>query len=139
MQARGLAAALKPGLRALGNHSSLVTVAQPRKPSHSVALDEALKEQFPNAPRWDYGIGLQSGRHDSVAWVEVHPATSGEVDTVLAKLKWLKAWLSESAGACQGAAMSFHWVATRGVHIDNQRRRKLNAAGLHMPQSQLRL
>lgn len=139
MQARGLDGALEPGLQALGVHSCLVTVANPRKPSHSIALDQALEAQFPQAPRWDYGIGLTGGHASTIAWVEVHPAKSSDVDVVLKKLQWLKTWLSQPADACQAAAMSFHWVATGGVHIDSARRRKLNAAGLHMPQSHLRL
>ncbi len=131
---------LRAGLKALGADSGRVTVARPRRAMHSVALDEALKADLPHAPRWDYGIGLIADGDTHVAWVEVHTATSSEVDAVLKKLAWLKQWLADADDACAAADRSFHWVATdAGVHIDSARRRRLNAAGLRMPQSRLRL
>lgn len=139
MQARGLEGALREGLRALGRHSRCVEVTAPRRPSHSVALDEALKAQFPEAPRWDYGIGLTNGNASAIAWIEVHPATSSDVDKVLAKLQWLREWLKQSNDACGNVDGSFHWLATGGVHIDPVRLRKLNAAGLQRPRSILKL
>jgi hypothetical protein len=140
MKARGLDGALRKGLQALGTNSKRVTVAKPRKAVHSIALDESLKAQYPNAPRWDYGIGLQENKVERIAWVEVHPATSSEVDAVLKKLAWLKTWLAQHADPCHKTPATFHWVATdAGVYIDTARRRRLNAAGLEMPQSQLRL
>ena len=140
LNARGLGEHLCAGLRALGVNSKRVTVALPRKAAHSVALDDALRERFPQAPRWDYGVALERSDATEVAWIEVHTATSGEVDTVLTKLAWLKRWLANDQDACAAAGTSFHWVATdAGVHIDSERRRKLNAAGLEMPRSHLRL
>jgi len=140
MVARGLGGHLQPGLRALGPHSARVRVARPRQASESVALDDALKPAHPRDPRWDYGIGIKDGAREMVAWVEVHPATSAEVDAVLKKFAWLKRWLDTHEDACAALMSTFHWVATdSGVHIDAARRRRLNAAGLRMPQSQLRL
>lgn len=140
MRARGLGHALQKGLRALGQDSKRVTVGQPRKIIDSIALDEVTKADHPNAPRWDYGIGLSEGKQSLIAWVEVHTATSGEVDAVLAKLERLKQWLGARTDACSRTKASYHWVATdAGVHIDAARRRRLSAAGLQMPQTQLRL
>ena len=140
MKARGLDGELRAGLLALGGDSQRVTVAKPRKATHSIALDEALKARHPREARWDYGIGLVDGKRSAIAWVEVHTATSGEVEAVLKKLAWLKAWLSNDADPCSKTPASFHWVATdAGVHIDAARRRRLNAKGLGMPQSRLRL
>lgn len=140
LEARGLNDHLRAGLKALGADSARVTVARPRRAMHSVALDEALKTDLPHAPRWDYGIGLIADGDTHVAWVEVHTATSSEVEAVLKKLAWLKQWLANADDACAEADRSFHWVATdAGVHIDSARRRRLNAAGLRMPQSRLRL
>lgn len=140
MAARGLGGQLQTGLRALGADSTRVSVNKPGKASHSIALDEALRAQFPQDPRWDYGIGLVHGKQHSIAWVEVHTASSREVDIVLKKLSWLKQWLTMANDACKLTAMTFHWAATdAGVHIDSARRRRLNAAGLQMPQSRLRL
>ncbi len=131
---------MQDGLRALGSHSARVKVKPPRQASKSVALDDALKPAHPRDPRWDYGIGIRDGTQEMVAWVEVHPATSAEVDTVLKKFDWLKRWLDTHEDACRAHTSTFHWVATdSGVHIDQARRRRLNAAGLRMPQSQLQL
>lgn len=52
-----------------------------------MALDEALKDRFPSANRWDYGIGLPAGKAEQVLWLEVHHAASGETDRVLRKPK----------------------------------------------------
>ncbi len=140
VKARGLNDHLRAGLKALGPDSARVTVARPRRATHSVALDEALKADLPHAPRWDYGIGLTAEGREHVAWVEVHTATSSEVEAVLKKLAWLKQWLADGQDVCAQSVRSFHWVATdAGVHIDSARRRGLNAAGLRMPQSHLRL
>jgi hypothetical protein len=140
MKAHGLDGALRKGLQALGPNSKRVTVAKPRKAVHSIALDELLKSQYPNDPRWDYGIGLKENEVERIAWVEVHPATSSEVDAALQKRAWLKTWLAQHADHCDKTPATFHWVATdAGVHIDTARRRRLSAAGLKMPQSHLRL
>lgn len=140
MKARGLDGELRAGLQALGGDSQRVMVTKPRTAMHSIALDEALKAQHPHDPRWDYGIGLVNDKNSTIAWVEVHTATSGEVEAVLKKLTWLKTWLSNHADPCSKTPATFHWVATdAGVHIDAARRRRLNALGLGMPQSRLRL
>jgi len=140
LKARGLNDHLRPGLKALGAHRVRVEVARPRRAAHSVALDKALEADLRNAHRWDYGIDLTATGGAHVAWVEVHTATSSEVETVLRKLAWLKQWLAEEHDACAKVGRSFHWVATdAGVHIDSARRRRLAAAGLRMPQSRLRL
>lgn len=140
IRARGLVGQLQDGMKALGANTKRVTVNKPRKSSHSIALDDALKSQHPHDPRWDYGIGITDGKHHHIAWVEVHTATSSEVDAVLNKLSWLKAWLVSKRDVCKATPATFHWVATdAGVHIDLARRRRLNAAGLQMPQSLLRL
>lgn len=131
---------LEKGLKALGANSKRVTVQAPRKATHSVALDDSLKSAHPNAPRWDYGIGLSQGTQHTVAWVEVHTATSSEVDSVLKKLAWLQQWLAQANDACRRTPSTFYWAATdAGVHIDSARRRRLNAAGLRMPQSHWRI
>lgn len=140
LAARGLGDHVRVGLQALGGDSRRVTIAPPRSATHSVDLDQALKPQQPRAPRWDYAIALKQGQTHTIAWVEVHTATSGEVDAVLNKLAWLRRWLTQTDDACRTTASTFHWVATdAGVHIDSARRRRLNATGLSMPRSLLRL
>jgi hypothetical protein len=140
MQAHGIANVLRPGLQALGANSKRVVIAAPNTALWSVDLDGARRIRYPNDPRWDYGVEWRRGQAQGIAWVEVHPATSSEVTTVLNKLKWLKARLNDHAVACSGLPATYHWVATdAGVHIDTARRRRLNAAGLQMPRSRLRI
>lgn len=138
--AAGLAHAIQPGLQALGANSNRIQVVPPSKATGSVNLDAALTAAKVLGAKWDYGIGIARGQRHEVAWVEVHTATSSEVGAVLQKLDALRSWLWAHAPHCTGAPSSFHWVATdAGVHIDAARRRRLNAAGLRMPRSLLRL
>lgn len=140
MQAQGLAAALRNGLQALDANSLRVTMTPGSQAVHSVDLDDALRQRYPNDPRWDYGVQWRRGQSHQIAWVEVHPATSGEVTAFLRKLGWLKAWLQQAAAQCEVLPCSFHWVATStGVHIDSARLRKLNAAGIRKPRGRLEL
>jgi hypothetical protein len=80
----------------------------------SVDLDAALADKFPNDARWDYGIGHQpaDAKGEMVYWVEIHPATSGEVKVVLAKLAWLKRWLQASAPRLRKMRRAFVWVSS---------------------------
>jgi hypothetical protein len=140
MNAQGIAAQVRPGLQALGANSHRATIAAPGQALRSIDLDGALQQRYPNDPRWDYGVEWRRRRSHEIAWVEVHPATSGEVERVLKKLQWLRNWLGNAPAVCNRLPASYHWVATdAGVHIDAARRRRLNAAGLRMPRSHLEL
>jgi hypothetical protein len=106
-----------------------------------VALDDGLKAKYPNDPRWDYAIGLKKGKPEVAVWIEVHPASTSEVATVLKKLQWLKKWLKNQAPklATLTAAQSYYWAATSGVHIrpGSPQARQLQLAGLALPRSRV--
>ena len=109
----------------------------------AAGLDAALRQHYPNAPRWDYGIGIQKGKPYAI-WVEVHPADTSNVDEVLKKLAWLKDWLAHAAQplhALTPQQSAYHWLATDGVHINQSspQARQLNQAGLTMPRRVLNL
>ena len=131
------------GLRALGNDSSRVQVARRRSLVGSVALDDVLRARYPDDPRWDYGVGLQKSARESAVWIEVHPASTSEVRTVLRKLQWLKNWLKTRAPALEKltGVRSYFWVATRGVHIrqGSPQARLLQLAGLSLPRNRVNL
>jgi len=132
LQSHGLSQHLEQGLQALGTHTTCVEMRK-RKATASVNLDAALQKSAPNAPRWDYGIEAMDGSQSTCVWIEVHPATSSEVKTVLEKLRWLRGWLSQSS-TCRALTHEFYWVATAaGVRIDTARQRQLATAGLKMP------
>lgn len=91
-----------------------ICASDPRKLTGSIDIDSALKQRLPAAPRWDYAIGYEpdSGRDEVVHWVEVHPATDGEVGTVKRKLAWLKHWMRENARELAAMERRFIWVAS---------------------------
>jgi hypothetical protein len=47
-----------------------------------------------------------------VYWVEVHPASQGEVKVVLAKLQWLRTWLNNEANKLDSMNRQFIWVSS---------------------------
>lgn len=142
--------AYQPGKQALGKHSDKVICGRgkaDRRFTGSVNLDEALRDTYPDAPRWDYGLGFRFGKRSEVAiWVEVHPAHTGEVEGFLKKLEWLKGWLRESAEALweltrQNPKQAYFWLASGGVHIskDSPQARRLSQAGVGFPREVIEL
>jgi hypothetical protein len=98
------------GLQALQSaHKRQITAADTRQLDGSVDFDSTLKDKYPNASRWDYAIGHAD---DVIYWIEVHPATSGEIDVVLAKLDWLLGWLRQSAPKLDKMRREFIWISS---------------------------
>jgi hypothetical protein len=85
-----------------------------RRLAGSVNVDAALAEDYPNEPRWDYAVGHRpaNGSGEVVYWIEIHPASSGEVSVVLNKLAWLKRWLQKAAPELRAMRKSFVWVSS---------------------------
>jgi hypothetical protein len=128
----------KPGLQAVREKLGV------SHPTGSFDLDTAKKAAEPNNSRWDYGIGCKPNDKDEIAiWVEVHPASTSEVDTMLNKLEWLKGWLKQQKGlkeltekARQTNIEPFIWVHTdSGVSIrkGSPQARRLQEKGLNPP------
>lgn len=42
--------------------------------------------------------------------MEVHPASTSDVKTVINKLEWLQTWLRNKAPALNAEPKSYHWV-----------------------------
>jgi hypothetical protein len=137
----GLEDAYRTGLNALNaGHKRRIRCRRPNDLAGSVDIDDALLSTHPDSPRWDYGIGVRAQRrHDLVAWVEVHPASSSNVSEVLRKLEWLKQWLRTSAPRLNQLPAGYSWIATDGVHIQAGSRqwRQLAQAGLSPPRQVL--
>ena len=83
----------RPGLQALGGYSTKIRVSDTRLLGGSVDIDACTVDKYPNANRWDYAFDYKG----EAFFVEVHSAYTGEVDTVIAKLNWLKSWLRDRA------------------------------------------
>lgn len=105
------------GLRALGNYSSRVVLADTTKCAGSLNIDAALLAAQPNAARWDYAL-MYAGR---VVYLEVHPAASGaNIREVLAKVRWLQQWLQTQARALHTLPRHpapFVWLASGSTDL----------------------
>ena len=140
-----LPGACADGLRALERKDrGRVECKDPRQLAGSVNLDEALRPADPDGHRWDYGIGIKrDAGKEEVFWVEVHPASTSNVQEVLDKLAWLKKWLREKAPALQRitAAEGYVWIASGKVDIlaRSQEARLLFRTGLGLPRKLLRI
>jgi len=115
----------RPGLQALLRADRERIIDGPLA-TGSIALDEALVRAEPNSNRWDYGIGLPTvqGRGESVLWLEVHHASSGEAKTVIKKLEWLQLWLREQAPRLDALRKTFVWQLSNVEHNPNDTRRR---------------
>ena len=91
--------AYQPGLEALPksdrNH---ISVQRPRSLSGSINLDLTLSKSEPSSHRWDFGIAQKVGDGEKIYWVEIHPESTSEINTVIKKLTWLKQWLADAGG-----------------------------------------
>ncbi len=80
----------------------------------SVDIDTALRDQEPDAHRWDFAIGYRHTNRakDCIYWVEVHTANDAEVRVVLGKLRWLRGWLARDGSALRDFEGDFIWVSS---------------------------
>ena len=116
-----LAGGYQSGLRALREADrNKVTAAAPRNLRGSVDLDTKLRPMYPNDPRWDYCVAVTMTGGEQVYWIEVHPATEGEIGAVLGKFRWLKGWLRTAASRLDNLPKEFVWVS-RGRSALTQR------------------
>ncbi|MBM4019611.1 MAG: hypothetical protein FJ288_15040 [Planctomycetes bacterium] len=107
------------GLQALRQADKERIQVNGRQLTGSVDVDSALAGTLPNAPRWDYGIGHRPRRNgaEAVHWVEVHPATDGEVKVIEAKLDWLANWAGAHAPALWAMKRRYVWVSSGNTHL----------------------
>ena len=130
----------QPGLRAMKGYSLKVKPENPRKLDGSVFIEECLKTAYRDAPLWDYMASYDS----KVYFIEVHPASSGNVNEVIKKLDWLKNWLKNKATGfleMKANRRPYRWVTTNGVHITKGSRqaKKIANSGISFPEKVTRL
>lgn len=125
-----IASAYRPGIQAL-LPADRKRLANAEHATGSVALDEALADQHPNANRWDYGVGLPGEKTERVLWLEVHHAASGEADRVLKKLQWLRSWLRNEAPRLDRLPPIFIWLLSNVENNPNDRRKRNALAEKH--------
>lgn len=130
----------KTGLRALGKHSSKISVSDTQKLSGSIDIDSCTQKKYPQSNRWDYCFGYNG----EAFFVEVHSANSSQVSVVLKKLEWLKDWLNYKATEIDKMKSknrpAFYWIQSAGFAIPPTSRQFIAAktAGL-LPISKLHI
>ena len=117
-----LGPAYKQGKQAIaGKDKVKIQVSSPCKPAGSINLDDHYKSAEPQAPRWDYGVGIKRSHGKETAfWVEVHPATSNQdAKDVLKKHQWLSAKLAKAPFKdLRQMTEGFIWVSTSGFKLN---------------------
>lgn len=100
-----------PGLQVLGKNSSKVKVTATKLIGGSLDIDSTVKQLYPEDARWDYAVEYEGKTY----FIEVHPAFTGEVETIRKKLAWLKNWLQEKApeiNKIKSSNKPYNWVYT---------------------------
>lgn len=106
----------KAGLSALGTDSVKIRASDTRLLNGSVHIDAHTAKIYAKDNRWDYAFSYK----EEVYFVEVHPADTRDVDTVLKKLRWLKDWLNQHApkiNRLKKAQPAYYWIQTGGCAI----------------------
>jgi hypothetical protein len=91
-----------------------VAPEDPRQLKGSADVDLALQGRQPNAHRWDFAIGCRHSNRtkDCIYWMELHTANDREVNVVLDKLRWLRAWLAGDGKLLNHFERDFIWVSS---------------------------
>lgn len=103
-----------PGLKALGGNSNKISLGGTC--DGSVDIDSSVAAKYPHSNRWDYCLSYK----EQVFFVEVHPASTSDVDTVLKKLDWLKNWLRTDApeiDKLRASEQPWVWIMTKAYSI----------------------
>lgn len=87
------------------------------KLKESVDIDSCFKEKYPNDNRWDYLVLVDMAIQGY--FVEIHPAITSEVSTMIAKKQWLQnEIINVYFKTIDKTKYKIIWVATdAGMHI----------------------
>lgn len=116
--------ALKPfykkGIGALKKvDKQYISVPDPKLLSGSVALDDATIKEYPTNNRWDYAIEYDG----NTFFLEVHPASTSEIDCIIKKVKFIKEWLGTNCSEffklpIKGSKVHcFYWISSGGTDL----------------------
>lgn len=120
------------GKKAIKNSDrNKVNASDSRKLQGSLDIDSQVKIIYPQSPRWDYALSY----NDIIYYIEIHPAETSEIDTIVNKVKWLKEWLKTKAPAINKlpkAEYPYIWVQSGRFAIlpTSKDKMKLSAAGV---------
>lgn len=120
------------GLQATGNYSKMIELSDTRKAEGSVNIDDWVADRYSNENRWDFVIGYDGKAY----FIEVHPAYTSEIGTVLKKLEWLKAWLQNKAPLLNqlkdADRTPFYWMPSGKFNIPRDSRQFRQLASKHL-------
>lgn len=103
------------GLQALGQNAQKVKFKDSKKLNGSVDIDKSTIALYPEANRWDYAIGYDGKAY----FLEIHPANTSDVTTVIEKAKWLENWLATKATELKHIAAHpiYYWIPSGKYNI----------------------
>lgn len=105
----------KPGLQAIKTqYLKKIKVPDKKRYGSSIDFDEALKKDFHNDYRWDYGFEYDG----NFIFLEFHPAQTSEIDKICKKASFIRNWLLANCPEILNLPKfekydrQFYWVAT---------------------------
>lgn len=104
---KSVSACYKNGLQAFERDHARKVICDQKKVEGSLFIDHCLAK-VDQGNRWDYAFGYDG----MIYFVEVHPASSSAVKSVIKKREWLKNWLATQATELDKlkATDCFHWL-----------------------------
>ena len=130
-----ISSCLQNGLSSVKNvDRSKINCPNTRNINGSIDIDGCVASIYPHNNRWDYAIGY----NEKCYFVEVHPASTSEVATMINKLIWLKSWLDSQSSPLLSNHAGFHWIASGKISIskNSPQARKLSTSGIFGPKRQ---
>lgn len=82
----------------------------------SLALDSAAKQDMPTDSRWDYAIDYNG----EVFFIEIHPASTSEISTMIKKVDCLRQWLAAIGAdllSLPPVNRKFYWVSSGNTQL----------------------
>lgn len=134
---------LQIGMRAVSHvNREKIRPQNSRSLTGSVDLDKDLRDQFPAEHRWDYVVGYKGCDGEEKAFfIEVHPAETSEIKTVIRKARNLKAWAELNALRLwnMNSPREIHWVSSGrcNLRLNDSYRRQLALAGVGSPKGHM--
>lgn len=105
----------KSGLQAIKTeYRGKIKVPNTKHFGNSVDFDEALKKDFHDKNRWDYGFEYEG----NLIFIEFHPAQTSEIDRVCKKTSFTTDWLKTNCPEIlllpkfEKEARQFYWVSS---------------------------
>ncbi len=113
-------ACCQSGLQALGSNSSYVSSRNTRNIAGSADIDQCMKLDAPNAPRWDYAVGYCDDDCRKIFFIEIHSYKIGDLRK---KKQWLDAFLQGQGKPLRQWAshsqVAYYWIPTQGAPSKN--------------------